>query len=77
MPILPFCHHTEIGAARHGIRLLRRAEGGGPGMKRLPGTVQLRPSSRRLYQARGYVYAERPDDLTAALKKALKARGRI
>lgn len=44
-------------------------------MKRLPGTVQLRPSSRRLYQARGYVYVERPDDLKEILKKALKARG--
>jgi hypothetical protein len=45
-------------------------------MKRLPGTVQLRPSSRRLYQARGYVYSERPDDLKAILKSALRTRGK-
>ena len=46
-------------------------------MKRLRGTIQLRPSSRRLYQARGYIYAERLGDLKTVLKKALKARGRI
>jgi len=46
-------------------------------MKRLRGTIQLRPSSQRLYQARGYIYAERPDDLKRVLKKALKARERI
>jgi hypothetical protein len=45
-------------------------------MKRLPGTIQLRPSSGRLYLARGYVYADRIDDLKAILKKALAARGR-
>ncbi|MHB8118631.1 MAG: hypothetical protein ACYDHX_07900 [Methanothrix sp.] len=45
-------------------------------MRRLPGTIQLRPSSRRLMQARGYVYREPVDDLKEVLKKALKARGR-
>jgi hypothetical protein len=44
-------------------------------MKQLPGTVRLRPSSQRLYLVRGYVRAERPDDLKEILKKALKERG--
>lgn len=43
-------------------------------MKRLPGTIQLRPSSKRLMQARGWIYREPVDDLKDVLKKALKAR---